>query len=179
MLRARVIMMAAMAAVLLMALPALAQYPPESEGATVTVGQTTVQAGGTIPVTGDGFLPGSSVAISLHCPGRDAVPLGTATVNADGEFSTEVTIPADTPPGECILRVAGVDADGETVVLDTLITVTAAATAGPGAPAAPAASGGLARTGGLLTPGAALAALFLVVGGGAVFASRRLNRTPA
>lgn len=174
MFRARVIMLLALSAVLLMAVPVLAQeYPPADDEASVTVSQTTVAPGEAITVVGDDFQPGSTVTIALVDSAGTAEVLGSALVAADGTFSAQVTIPADTPPGDYILRVRGFDVDGNERVLDTALAVT-------GDQAAPVTAGpSLARTGGLLTTGGALAALLLVVGGGAVFASRRLGRTAA
>lgn len=166
MVRTRIVLVVALSALLLMAVPAFAQYPPEDAEAEVTVSTTTVAPGGTITVVGEDFLPGSQVNITLV---ETTEVLGTVTVRADGTFSTNVTLPADLAPGTYTLRVSGVDADGEPRVIDTTITVVAAA-------AAPAPGTGLAATGGQFTVGSALAALLLVIGGGALFASRRLRR---
>jgi hypothetical protein len=177
MLRTRAVLAAAILGVLLMAVPAYAQYPPATAEATVAVSRTVVAAGGTITVTGEGFQPGSQVTVSLV--GVVQV-LGTTTARADGTFSVDVTIPRNVRPGRYILRVSGTGADGQPRTVDTSITVAAAAAAPGLARAAGAeAPGRLAMTGGQFTTTGATAALFLVVGGGALFASRRLRKTAA
>lgn len=165
----------ALLGVLLLALPAAAQYPPVEE-TTVTVATTVVTAGGTLTISGDGWLPGSTVSLTLL---SDPVDLGTAAVDDDGEFSTAVTIPADTPPGDHTIRVAGTGADGAPRTVDLTITVQGSGAGGAGAAEGAAAGGGLASTGGFFSSTSALGALLLVVGGGALFASRRLTRSGA
>jgi len=63
----------------------------------VTVDPSTVEAGKTITVNGTGFAPESEVTLTLH---SDPVEVGTATTDADGAFTAEVTVPADTEAGE-------------------------------------------------------------------------------
>jgi hypothetical protein len=180
--RGPLVLVAALVGLLLFGAPAMATpYPPIAAEPTVAVSATVVTAGGTIVVTGGGWQPGSQVTISLIGAGGASVALGTVTVAADGTFSARVTIPARLAPGRYTLRVAGVGADGQPRTEDVTITVAATAAApAPGLPAPEAptpAPGRLATTGGQLTTGGALAALFLVVGGGALFASRRLRKT--
>lgn len=150
--------------VLLMSSGALAQdYPPDAPSAGVS--DTEVLPGQPITVTGDGWQPGSEVAITLHCPEGYVRALGTATVAADGTFSTQVTIPEDAPPGECILRVTGVGADGQARTVDVTLTIVA--------PDDPAPAPALVTTGGPITIGAALAFVLLVLGGLALSVARR------
>jgi hypothetical protein len=171
MFRTRVILSATLTALLLMAVPALAQdYPPEDAEPAVTVGQTEVRPGEAFRVCVEDFQPGSTFVVTLVQTGD---VIGNGTVGADGTGCTQATIPAGTAPGDYTVRVTGIGADGSTAVLDTTITVVGEAAAAPVTPAVP---GGLARTGGLLTTGGALAILFLVIGAGAIFAGRRLNR---
>jgi LPXTG-motif cell wall-anchored protein len=137
------------------------------------VSQTSVQPGQTITVSGDGWQANST--ITIHWLSTGAV-LATTTVNSDGTFSAQVTIPSDATAGTHTIRVSGTNASGNAQSVDIAVTVQAG---DPGDDDGDddRASGGLADTGGTFTPAAALAALLLVVGGGALFASRRLTRS--
>jgi hypothetical protein len=175
-------LVAFLALLLLVAAPAAAQdpYPPVDDDPEATVSQTVVVAGQPVTVSGNKWLPGSQVTIEfLSTP----VLLATAQVDATGRFSTQVTIPRDATPGPHTIRVTGLDFDRNQRTVNLPIIVQAAAAAPPvSTPAAPPAvtpRAALARTGGHLTTGGAFAVLFLVVGGGALFASRRLSRAHA
>lgn len=178
--RASAILVGALAGVFLLALPAMAQYPP-AEGPTGTVSTTSLVAGGTLTVTGDGWLPESTVSLAIVFTGADlgGADLGTALVDDDGEFSTTVTIPSDTPAGTQTLRLSGTGADGAARTVDITVTVQEGGVQEGGAAAGDTATGGrLASTGGpvpfsLIT---AVGALLLVVGGGALYAARRLTK---
>jgi hypothetical protein len=166
----------------LIAAPAYSQtgpYPPADDQPQAGVSQNVVFPGQTIEVSGRQWLPGSDVTIEfLSTP----VLLGSARVDASGRFATQVRIPLDATAGPHTIRVSGLDTDRVPRVVSIPITVRAVAAAPPAAsPASPPAvtprTGALARTGGYLTTGGSLAVLLLVVGCGALFASRRLSRT--
>jgi hypothetical protein len=78
---------------------------PSLFNAEIDVAQPTVVAGGSVKINGEFFPPnGGSVSLSLKGGGR----LGTATLSAQGTFSTTVTIPAGTAAGSyTILATAG------------------------------------------------------------------------
>lgn len=103
---------------LLLGAVAGAQTYAQSEG-SLDIGTNTVNAGDTITVTGDGFAPDSEIEILLSVAGTDTV-LGTATADATGAFSTEITIPADFE-GTGVLFARGTSADGGTRVLGIAI----------------------------------------------------------
>ena len=176
--RASAILASALLSVFLLALPAMAQYPP-AEDTTAVVSATAVGPGGSINVAGDGWQPGSTVTFVLVSTGAD---LGSATVDGDGAFGASVTIPAGTPAGGQTIRVSGTGADGAPRTVDIAITVLGAGDDDDDddGVAAGGAGGGdhLAATGGPVTfsTTSALGALLLVVGGGALYASRRLTR---
>ncbi|WP_210479633.1 endo-1,4-beta-xylanase [Naasia sp. SYSU D00948] len=65
-----------------------------------------VAAGGSLAVEVTGFLPGSSVELSLEAKvGRSVVtvPLGAVTMGSDGSFTGAVTVPTDTRTGKYTL----------------------------------------------------------------------------
>ena len=63
----------------------------------VTVAPSTVEAGKTVTVKGTGFAPESTVTITLH---SEPVEVGTATTDENGDFTADVTVPADTEAGD-------------------------------------------------------------------------------
>lgn len=63
--------------------------------ANTTVAQS-LAGGGTVAVSGSGFIPGQSVEVWLH---SDPVRLGALTVGLDGTVAGRFTIPANTPAG--------------------------------------------------------------------------------
>ncbi len=88
-------------------------------------GGGVVSAGGTITVSGSGFMGGDLLRVELRA---GPVVLGTATAGADGTFSATFTIPANTAVGAHSIVV--IAANGDEV--GTPITVTAAEV--PGGP---------------------------------------------
>lgn len=84
---------------------ALAQaYPPDPEIIVVTPNAT-------ITITGSNWGPGTTVEVTYHNGG--AASVSSASVNPDGTFSAEVTLPADAAPGVTALNVTGTGADGQ------------------------------------------------------------------
>lgn len=161
---------AAMALLIVAAAPALAQYPPDAPA--VAISDTTVFPGQAFTVTSEGWQPGSEVTFTFF---SDPVVLGTALVNANGAFTSQVTIPADATPGPHTLRTSGTSAAGVPANVDLAITVIAVADAttpppsGAGVTPAP----GLPRTGGEALTMLLSAAGLLAVGGAAVAVARR------
>lgn len=125
--------------------------------AAIAVGPTTVQAGGSVSITGSGFPAATAVRIELH---SDPVVLGTATTDAQGALSFTATIPRSTAAGA-----HEVVAIAPAATARAAITVTAAATAPPTSGGA--SSGDLASTGGdnaWLLPIAVGAGILLLAG---------------
>jgi hypothetical protein len=83
---------------------------------------SSVTAGNTVNVSGNGFKPGTPVDLSLH---STVVELGSAVVDANGHFSKTVVIPASTEAGPHTITAAGVAADGSARNLSISITVVA------------------------------------------------------
>lgn len=149
--------------------PAAAQYPPVSDDGVV-ISDTTVFPGQVVTVSGSGWLPGSTVTLTLY---SDPVELGTATVEDDGTFTIDVVIP-EVSPGTHTLEIRGTDDSGEPRVEELTIEVLA-----PGAgldDAAATADMGLAFTGAHTAVGVALAAALLLTGGVTLLVARRRRR---
>ncbi|RKQ84296.1 type I phosphodiesterase/nucleotide pyrophosphatase [Mycolicibacterium mucogenicum 261Sha1.1M5] len=89
--------------------------------AELSLSAATVEAGKTVTASGTGFTPEEVVAFELRSEPQD---LGTATADAAGALSQELTIPAATPAGEH--TVVAIRADG--TELSQPVTVTAAPT---------------------------------------------------
>jgi len=66
---------------------------------------STVSAGGTVDITGSGFVPGESVTVVLH---STPVQLAVLTANVSGAVSGTVTIPSTTAAGAHQLVLTGV-----------------------------------------------------------------------
>ncbi|QCR18300.1 cell wall-binding repeat-containing protein [Agrococcus sp. SGAir0287] len=98
--------------------------------ATVAVDPTSIRAGGTVDVTGTGWLPSGGDVVVTFTDADDAV-VGTVTVDqedieADGTIAAEFTVPAGTDPGA--LTVTAVQGDTEagaslTVLPEPSVTV--------------------------------------------------------
>jgi hypothetical protein len=98
-------------ALVVMAAPAHAGYPPPPG---VDVDDPTPDPGDAVTVTGEGCAVGATVTISLG-----GVQVGTAVVGADGTFSATFNVPAGTAPGTYEVSVTDCTAE----VLGTTITV--------------------------------------------------------
>jgi hypothetical protein len=77
--------------------------------ASVSTSLITVEPGDHLVLTGGGWLPGSTLRIVLHSA---PVLLGTAEVDSNGNFRTQVTVPEDLAVGEHHLVVSGLDENG-------------------------------------------------------------------
>lgn len=109
-------------------------YPPGR--CRLELSRTFAERSGAVSATGDGFVPGE--AITLSVAGRNVAEL---TAGPDGTFSTTFTVPADAPLGATQVR-----ATSATQVLSANFEVVASAATRAGAPASES-SGLLARTG--------------------------------
>jgi endo-1,4-beta-xylanase len=157
--------------------------PATEQGPVVSLGLGEIKAGGTVPVTLDGFEPGETVELYLSetGPGVAAVSLAAApgdtlltslVVGGDGSAAGMLTVPATTPAGTYWVNaeVSGsVIAGAELRVLAADGTGTGGSDGNPG--------GSLARTGAELA-GLVLAGLLLTGLGAGLLAARRRARTP-
>jgi hypothetical protein len=96
--------------------------PPASTTAAISVSSRVVGPGMSLPVTGSGFAPGSTVQLELH---STPTSLGSVVVGPDGTFSTNVTIPPTTEGGEHHILGTGIGADGGTAAPEAVLTVDA------------------------------------------------------
>jgi len=135
-----------------------------------SVSDTEVVPGEAITFSGGGYAANSNIDIELR---STPVQLGSTTADDVGNFSVEVVIPLDTPPGQHELAAIGIDPDGNP--LTTVLPITVVATGG--------ASGGSGGSGGTLpTTGSDIGrsvglGLGLILVGGAVVWSVRKERT--
>jgi hypothetical protein len=172
----------------LLAGPAFAQeseeYPPTSD--KLTVSESTLSPGESFTVSGDGAEPGATVTFTLKRssssalganrtlaagPGlgqlvaavrpqaQSAVPLGSTTADADGEFSATLTIPSGTDPGVYTVTATS---GGDVLAVVTIRVVAASAGVGD-----------LPFTGGNVLPGLAIGATLIVAGGLLLLSIRR------
>lgn len=93
------------------------------------VSPSSVSPGGDVTVSAGGFKPGSTVTISLECPGHDPIILGTTTADGIGDVLSKATIPSDTQFGVCNIVLTGVDPNDQPLTVVLAETVTAPGTA--------------------------------------------------
>jgi LPXTG-motif cell wall-anchored protein len=106
----------------LTAAPVLAdetQYPPQDD-LKIEVSTTALCPGDSVTVSGEGFEPGSSVAVTLASNGTN---LGSADVQGDGAFSFDTTISETQEPGDYTVQVAGTAPDGSEVTANAALEV--------------------------------------------------------
>lgn len=94
--------------------PYITRNPPNDLGAFIVerfygLDTARTQAGGSLAVHADGFLPATTVRIHIE---SDPRALGTAITDADGAISTVVRLPSDIPTGDHHSVVIGTDPDG-------------------------------------------------------------------
>jgi hypothetical protein len=143
--RFSMVLFAALAMSLLAAGPALAAYsPPQVSGSDGTI-------------TGSNWCPGSDVTISV-----DGDAVGTATVDADGNFSLDLPASVDTSVDHDI-SVTGLGSDCTTPQTVTFVLGASGTNGG----------GGTAFTGANVSVGLLALGALLIVGAGALLASRR------
>jgi len=86
--------------------PRLSYTPTEVDATLVVAGiaadPNTAPPGAQITITGTTFPPGDHVVLSFKDHGKFS--LGTATTDASGAFTDQVTIPADAPAGTVTIR---------------------------------------------------------------------------
>jgi LPXTG-motif cell wall-anchored protein len=162
------------AAIALMVTSGSASAQGYGQGNFLTVSDTTPLQGQTITVTGCCYS--GTVAIDLlSTPQR----LGTATAGADGVFSTQVTIPADTVPGPHAIVATGPALDGSGTLRQSVeITVLAAGADDDGdkpggvGKGKGKAAGALPRTGADSLPLVQIGVALVLLGAGAVLSVR-------
>ncbi|WP_156378902.1 fibronectin type III domain-containing protein [Microbacterium sp. Root61] len=81
---------------------------PGEDKPSLSLGDSTVSAGGSLTLTGAGFLPDERVSIVLH---STPVTLALVTASDTGAIAATVTIPHDVEPGEHTLVVTGLESE--------------------------------------------------------------------
>lgn len=108
---------AALATLLLLAAPATAQYPPRS-GEVIDADIVVDNPAATIEIEGRGWSGETTVEITFTDADGEAQVLGQATTDADGNFTTAVTLPEGVDPGEVTYTVVdGADAGSDSFTL--------------------------------------------------------------
>lgn len=77
-----------------------------------SAGSFVAYSGGSVKVSGQGFLPGSDVDVWMF---SEPVLLGTVRVGADGSFSASLALPAGIPVGEHTIQANGLTAERDTM----------------------------------------------------------------
>ncbi|WP_067196067.1 putative Ig domain-containing protein [Microbacterium sp. XT11] len=121
--------------------------PSSSDGSLGGV-PATVTRGQRLQVTGDGFLPGATVALGIY---STPTALATAVAGDDGSFSATVTVPADQSLGAHTIAASGIGDDGAARLLASGTTVQATGSTGGGSTGGGSTGGG--STGGGSTGG--------------------------
>jgi hypothetical protein len=93
-----------------------------NSGATISISQSSVTAGGQVEVTGTGFAPHAGVSLTLE---SRPVHIGRAHANRNGKFKSNVTIPSRTPAGVHNIVETGRARDGSMLTAKIGITVQA------------------------------------------------------
>lgn len=109
-----------------------AGYAPDECSLTTTTSE--VGPGGTLTISGTGFVPGSEVRLALIGSEGSSISLGTVVADGEGAFSKEVTIPDSVLAGQYTVTATGLDPSGNERVLSIAITVVGGAPPAAGAP---------------------------------------------
>ena len=139
----------------------------------VAVSSSTVAPGGSLTVTGTGWLPASSVSVWIES--TPVLLKSGVAVDSNSEFTTSVIVPADIEPGPHTIFSTGTTTTGEVgAAASASITVTGSTPDDSGG------SGGsgdnLAATGSNIIPIAALGGALVATGLGTVVLVRRRSR---
>ncbi|MFC7403948.1 choice-of-anchor G family protein, partial [Georgenia alba] len=87
----------------------------------LTLDPTEVEPGQSTTATGEGFTADSTATVQLIGP--DGEPVGdpiTVDTDADGEFTTDVPVPADAPPGDYLVEATD-DTTGDVIEADLVV----------------------------------------------------------
>lgn len=133
----------------------------------VAVSSSTVAPGGSLTVTGTGWLPASSVSVWIES--TPVLLKSGVAVDSNSEFTTSVIVPADIEPGPHTIFTTGTTTTGEVgAAASASITVTGSTPDGSGE--------NLAATGSNIIPIAALGGALVATGLGTVVLVRRRSR---
>ena len=136
----------------------------------VAVSSSTVAPGGSLTVTGTGWLPASSVSVWIES--TPVLLKSGVAVDSNSEFTTSVIVPEDIEPGPHTIFATGTTTTGEVgAAASASITVTGSTPDGSGG-----SGDNLAKTGSNIIPIAALGGALVATGLGTVVLVRRRSR---
>ncbi|HWE57229.1 MAG TPA: kelch repeat-containing protein [Acidimicrobiales bacterium] len=92
--------------------------------ASLQASARNVRQGSVVRLSGTGFAPGAQVTITFHSA---PALLGSAVANGQGDFLTDVEVPAHAAPGWHHIEAAGQSADGRPATLSASVFVMGAA----------------------------------------------------
>lgn len=168
---------------LILAVAALAVFAPAASAQYSDIllcSFSVVEPGGTEQASGEGFLPGSPVILTITDEALPSYTVGAASTDsvssafsravlqldadADGTFNATFVIPADTPPGDYFVLADGTGVDGEPRALVCQVEVASEIDE-------------IAFTGSSTRPVAQIALAVIAFGALLVFATRRTRDT--
>ena len=97
-------------------------YPPVA--AVIATSSAVSSPGGSLTVNGQNFAPNESILLTLFSHG---MPLGATASNVGGSFSTRVTLPSSTTPGQHTIVATGATGDSAATAINVAIPYTAPA----------------------------------------------------
>jgi len=116
----------AVTGLLVVAGPASAAYPPDAP--SIGTSSSSVANGGSTTVSGTGWEPGATISLTIASTPQS---LGTASVQSDGTFSKDVTLPC-VDSGTHTISASGTSSSGTANTASTTITVTGSCNPGSG-----------------------------------------------
>jgi LPXTG-motif cell wall-anchored protein len=139
-----------------------APYPPDTP--SIGTSSSSITNAGSTTVMGAGWQPGSTVALTIASTPQS---IGSASVQSDGTFSQNVTIPC-LDPGTHTISGSGTSSSGTANTASTSVTVVGTCGANGGTPGGAPGSGTLPHTGGSDTSGVVTLASGLILLGAVV-----------
>jgi len=97
--------------------------------AAIATSSAISSPGGTLTVNGQNFAAHESILLTLF---SHAVSLGATASNGSGSFSTSVTLPPDTTPGQHTIIATGATGDSAATTINVMIPVPAPSVAASG-----------------------------------------------
>jgi hypothetical protein len=133
---------------------------------TGSVSDNTPTPGETITVTGGNFCPNSQVTVLF-----DGEVIGHGQADGSGQFSDQVTIPANASVGDHVITLSGLASDCKTpATVEIPITVVSGTEGGAGGGGG---GGGVAFTGANISLGMLVLAVMVIVGAASLIVGRR------
>lgn len=100
--------------------PSIGSYPVHTGTLQVTGSTTGLLPGSSLTVSGGGYMPGSSIQLSLY---SEKHVLGTETADPSGSFTGAYGLPTDLCQGSHTVEAVGPAPDGGTLIETVTITI--------------------------------------------------------